>query len=596
MPGPFPKDNGNIFPPAAQEGNDDPFSAIEAEEALIGSVLLDPEALPDVLDVYPDLMPRCFKPLAHQAIWTAILNAYDSGLPVNDVTVTTWLREHGRLDEALSHVGSVGIYINYVPSPGYACTYARQVMHAYTGRRANLLAQQMMMARAKGDMDAYARLLAELTDLDEPPGEEGKFTFQPASAVMQLPPMTWLIHQVLPSKGTGAIWSPPGEGKTNVLLDMCASIVTGQPWHQKVTRRGPVAYISAEGNEGLSLRLRAIRAARGLAPDALDHLYILGDAPQLMDPGDVRALKEAIKVLPEPPVLIVIDTLARCAVGAEENNQKDMGLFVAAMDTLKQEFGCFVIVAHHANAPGERLRGSTVLLGAFETVLHVQQTGKSGTITVDCDKQKDGAAPFDRIVLQIQQMRLDGLVDVTSCVLIDGDATQVDRAATQIKQRLLELLYKQGAQGNTTQWERAAKTFQGLSRSAFYRWVQTLQQEELIMKGPGKRDPYVFTLAGLRFIGKEALTPALLERPKRPETSSEHLGHSDPTEGKNVPNVQRAISSGRWDVSPEGEDVPPEELVPEVMHSPKLKAGKIPPEMHNHALPASNVHVAPKPA
>ncbi|MGP4107828.1 replicative DNA helicase [Virgibacillus sp. L01] len=69
---------------------------IEAEQAVIGAIFLEPDALPSTSEL---LMPDDFYRASHQRIFEAMLKLSDKGEPVDLVTVTTSLSNEKKLDE-----------------------------------------------------------------------------------------------------------------------------------------------------------------------------------------------------------------------------------------------------------------------------------------------------------------------------------------------------------------------------------------------------------------------------------------------------------------------------------------------------------------
>jgi hypothetical protein len=137
-----------------------------------------------------------------------------------------------------------------------------------------------------------------------------------------------------------------------------------------------------------------------------DQFHLVPEPVQLVDEHDLGRLLEAIRELPDMPVLVVLDTLARCFTGGEENSAKDMGKLVDAADQIRRLTGGTVLIVHHTGKDGS-LRGSTALLGAVSTMVTVKK-GKDG-LTVFCAKQKDGEE-FEAIRFQLKQVG-------ASCVL-----------------------------------------------------------------------------------------------------------------------------------------------------------------------------------
>ena len=72
-----------------------------------------------------------------------------------------------------------------------------------------------------------------------------------------------------------------------------------------------------------------------------------------------------------------MDTISRVLPGADENLQKDMTIFVAACDAVRQAFKCCVTGVHHTSRSGN-LRGSTVFEGAADFILMIErESGES---------------------------------------------------------------------------------------------------------------------------------------------------------------------------------------------------------------------------
>ncbi len=73
-----------------------PPQNIEAEEAVLGGILLDPEAIGRIADL---LMPEAFYIQAHKEIYKAALALYNQEMPTDLMGVTTWLSDRGKLDK-----------------------------------------------------------------------------------------------------------------------------------------------------------------------------------------------------------------------------------------------------------------------------------------------------------------------------------------------------------------------------------------------------------------------------------------------------------------------------------------------------------------
>jgi len=144
-------------------------------------------------------------------------------------------------------------------------------------------------------------------------------------------------------------------------------------------------------------------------------LHFAKSAVNLLDHHSVSAFISA--VLPMRPVLVVVDTLARCMVGGDEDSAQDMGRFVSSLETLRSELGAAVLVLHHPTKTNRGERGSGALRGAVDTVIKASSAG--GAIVLECEKQKD-AEPFSDIRVRLEMVTLaDGRC---SCVITEAVA------------------------------------------------------------------------------------------------------------------------------------------------------------------------------
>jgi replicative DNA helicase len=108
-----------------------PPSNVEAEEALLGSLLIDPEA---VYDVASFLRTDAFYREQNRWIYRAILGLSERREPVDLITLTDELRRRNELEELGGEAVIIGL-INMVPTSVNARHYARIVEAAALRRR-----------------------------------------------------------------------------------------------------------------------------------------------------------------------------------------------------------------------------------------------------------------------------------------------------------------------------------------------------------------------------------------------------------------------------------------------------------------------------
>jgi replicative DNA helicase len=108
-----------------------PPQNLAAEQSVIGSMLLDKNAVVHVIEI---LNPESFYRDAHRFIYESILDLFDRGEPIDLVTVTEALRKAGKLD-AVGGAVYVADLINSVPTAANIEHYAKIVEEKYILRR-----------------------------------------------------------------------------------------------------------------------------------------------------------------------------------------------------------------------------------------------------------------------------------------------------------------------------------------------------------------------------------------------------------------------------------------------------------------------------
>lgn len=108
-----------------------PPQNIDAEEAILGGILLDPEAISRVADL---VRPEAFYLTAHQEIYRTMLALQNQGLPTDLMSVMTWLRDRGLLDKVGGQTKLIQL-IDRTVSAVNIDQYAQLVMDKYMRRK-----------------------------------------------------------------------------------------------------------------------------------------------------------------------------------------------------------------------------------------------------------------------------------------------------------------------------------------------------------------------------------------------------------------------------------------------------------------------------
>lgn len=107
-----------------------PPQNIEAEKSLLGSLLIDKEAVNRVVDF---LTPDDFYDRSHRIIFEAILALFDKRENIDLLTLSSKLREMGRLDD-VGGVGYLSSLATSVPTSAHAQSYGRIIQRKRTLR------------------------------------------------------------------------------------------------------------------------------------------------------------------------------------------------------------------------------------------------------------------------------------------------------------------------------------------------------------------------------------------------------------------------------------------------------------------------------
>lgn len=210
-------------------------------------------------------------------------------------------------------------------------------------------------------------------------------------------------------QGLNAVVGASGAGKSFVTLDAVASLASDKL---------PVVYIAAEGLHGYSGRWEAWKQFHKRDSD---HLFFYKQEVIMTRPENMQPFIQ--EIAPYRPQLVVVDTVARCMTGADENSTREMGLFVASCYQLINQMGCGVLVVHHTGKDGT-MRGSNALRGACDSVMFLSRSDDTIKLSNSYDdggKNKHGAElPTRYLKLLPQSVTVDNEL-YESAVIIETD-------------------------------------------------------------------------------------------------------------------------------------------------------------------------------
>lgn len=126
-----------------------PPQNVEAEEAILGGILLDPEALGRIRD---HLRPEAFYISAHQELYRAALALHAQGKPTDLMSLTAWLQDRGAL-EKIGGPSRLAQLVDRTVSAVNIDQYAALVTEKYQRRKLIQAGAEIMQLGYEADLD-----------------------------------------------------------------------------------------------------------------------------------------------------------------------------------------------------------------------------------------------------------------------------------------------------------------------------------------------------------------------------------------------------------------------------------------------------------
>lgn len=275
--------------------------SIEAEQGVLGSLILDPEAIAEIIDM---LSPEDFYRDAHRDIYRAIRRLYNNRQPADFITLCDELASRAKLEQVggASYVTSL---VNCVPTSGNIAHYAQIVQKKATCRRlvhaagkiaatayeeadnALELAEQLIYEVSEGtvssDLVSLSTVIGRYIDrLDIGQRQYGRL----AGISTGFDDLDFLLGRMQPSELI-IVGGRPGTGKTSLALNIAYHAIFRQQCniaifslemsHDELARRLVSMQTGIDSQQLRTRRLQSedwelVATAAGLLSD--DHCYI----------------------------------------------------------------------------------------------------------------------------------------------------------------------------------------------------------------------------------------------------------------------------------------------------------------------------------
>lgn len=290
----------------------------------------------------------------------------------------------------------------------------------------------------------------------------------------RLPALEPLVSGYLYRDTLAMLYGPSGSGKTFQAVAWALHIATGRWWEGHRVEQAPVLYVISEGARMMAQRVQAWTDHHGVDLGDAQPIHWHTGTINLSDRDHVAAVGQVAGDLGAG--LVVIDTLARCAGGAEENSAKDMSMIVEHADMIVGGSGgaCVLLVHHSGKDAAAGARGSSVLRAAMDTEIALDAAGR-----LQVTKAKDWAppSPLDLALTPVG----------ASCVLVGAGSSSAPKHADLVLDALHAAVVPGGV--STSVWLAACDA---VPERSFYRSrAYLLDAGAVVNIGTASRPRYV---------------------------------------------------------------------------------------------------------
>ena len=356
----------------------------EAEAGVLGSLLIDPDAIVEVVDF---LSAGDFFREANRVVYETICDLFDRGIPSDLITLSDELGRRGRLEDigGLSYISSLA---NQVPTSSNIEHYARIVERTAVLRRLIQAAGQVAaVAYNEPDvqvaLDQTERLVAAVRESHKTPNSA--VDAQEASDLMNedIAPPKWAVPNLF-GEGLTLMGGKPKQGKSTLTLQVLMAVAHGGIALGKIRcERGEALYLALEDNR--RRMQRRLHAMLGFGDRSAPRgLYLRYDWPKL-DEGGIDMLDQWMKQHPKTRI-IAIDTYKKVKPRGDPK-ARNVTLYDAdyeallPLQTWANRAGVSVVVIAHtrkssAESAIDEISGSTGLTGVADNIVVMRKNGE----------------------------------------------------------------------------------------------------------------------------------------------------------------------------------------------------------------------------
>ncbi len=350
-----------------------PPSDVDAERALLGSVIIAPDRF---VDLASSVKAEYFYLIRHRWIWEAMNHLVKSDLQIDFVTLCNALNTSGRLKEIGGPAYLIGL-LSVTPTSMHAESYAKIVREKAFKRKAlevssNLARnaiQDKPLTEALQQMEEFFVNTSALSGVTE-----RMVMTAEKLCLSDMGELTWILKDWIMAGGINLIAGMPAAGKSFLALDLGIGIASsGLAWDNHTVTQGKVLYHFLDGSyRGMRSRVIKMCHARGIQPPS-DLVFDFSPL-NLKVTSEVLALRQRIKRLDAS--VVIFDVMAKFMPGADENSVAEISPMMNTLREIANQTGTTFILIHHLNKGGNsdysyRVRGSSDILGSVDTAIVV---------------------------------------------------------------------------------------------------------------------------------------------------------------------------------------------------------------------------------
>lgn len=427
-----------------------------AEESVLGCLLLGAP-----FSAVARLVPDDFTDARHALIFRAAAELGRAGHKIDCDSVAAQLEALNhlqaaggretltRLHDETPTAENVGLYVRHVSTLASQRRLTNWLQAPVTGDDLQQVLERELQILGANSREAQPKAFP-LRRLDETTCEEREVR----------------VEQIGLEPGTIAAGvGPPNGGKTSLFGSLALAIAAGaKDWLGLRVRQAPVLYLAPEAPGSVKMRLRA--AARHLGFDRVP-LYVSDGVPALgsqessdEDRRRIVETVEAVMAQEETRVgLVVIDTLASCLGGGDENGDGMIRLTDAAKYIAAQTGACVLLLHHPSKGDGTALRGHSSLAAACDTIIRIEVEELTGVRTATLVKSRDHATGL-QLRFELEPVALperDSFGEPLTTIVVrpSNQAAPRPRPGGQRQRELLMELERRYREGERT-WDEAS--------------------------------------------------------------------------------------------------------------------------------------------